>query len=151
MRNRFILLNFVIMAIFGLMASGCKSHKEVTANPIDAQFQTGEVWVLSAMNGRKVKYLEGQPTATVAFNPEAGTLNGRNGCNKYFGGFKDLGEGRMILSDISSTKMACPEAFHKLESTFMQLLRKCDGYNLGAYSLELLQGDKVLLSFDKEQ
>ena len=31
----------------------------------------------------------------------------------------------------------------------MQLLQRCDGFKLTEYTLELLQGDKVLLSFEK--
>jgi hypothetical protein len=31
----------------------------------------------------------------------------------------------------------------------MQVIHRCDGYRLDAYTLELLQGDKVLLTFEK--
>ncbi len=136
------------MTLATLAACGCKSHQEtlISAQP---EFLPDEEWVLTEMRGREVSYLEGQRKATAVFNPEAGTIHGSNGCNTYHGNFKDHGEGRMTLSDISSTKMACPQAFHKLESTFMQLLRRCDGYTLGAYSLELKEGEKTVLTFSK--
>ena len=62
--------------------------------------------------------------------------------------FKDLGNGKMELSDFNGTKKACPESFRKLENSYMQLFRKCNGYNLGAATLELLQDDKVVLTFE---
>ncbi len=151
MKIRSILLNTLLFALLGLLPCGCQSGKAVATASVEVVFCADELWVLSTMNGRKVKYVEGQEYATLSVNPEAGTVSGCNGCNRFFGTFKDLGKGKMIVAGIGSTKMACPEAFHKVESSFMQLLRKCDGYRLDAYTLELLQGDKVLLVFDKEQ
>ena len=151
MKKLLSLLNIVLLSL-GLISTGsCKSHKQAASNATQLEFNANEVWVLNAINGKRVKYLDGQKPATIVLNPEAGTCSGSNGCNRFFGNFKDFGQGKMLLSDISSTKMACPEAFHKLESSFMQLLRKCDAYTLDAYTLDLKQGDKVLLSFDKEQ
>ena len=127
---------------------GCKSHKNnvVNARP---EFNAEETWQLSEMKGKEVTFLEGQKKVTIQINTEAGTFSGNSGCNRYFGNFKDLGNGKMTLSDFNGTKMACPEAFHKMENSYMQLLHRCDGYRLSEYSLELLQGDNVLLTFEK--
>ena len=46
--------------------------------------------------------------------------------------------------------MACPESFRKLESSFMQLLKKCDGYELTQGTLKLKQKDRVVLTFEIE-
>ena len=146
---RFVIRNakFLIVTVL-LMAFGCKSHKTAVVNAAP-EFNPEETWVLVSMRGKEVFYQEGQSKATLQVNPEAGTFSGVNGCNRYFGTFKDLGNGKMALSDFNGTKMACPEAFRKLESSFMQLIRKCDGYRLEAYTLELLQEDKVVLTFEK--
>jgi heat shock protein HslJ len=127
---------------------GCKSHKNnvVNASP---DFNAEETWQLAELRGKEVAFLEGQKKITIQINTEAGTFSGNSGCNRYFGNFKDLGNGKMILSDFNGTKMACPEAFHKMENSYMQLLHRCDGYRLGEYSLELLQGETVLLNFEK--
>lgn len=130
------------------MTTGCKSHKDsvVNARP---EFNAEDVWQLTVMRGKEVVFLEGQKKINIQINTEAGTISGHSGCNRYFGAFKDLGDGKMALSDFNGTKMACPEAFHRMENSYLQTLQRCDGYRIGEYTLELLQGDKVLLSFEK--
>lgn len=144
-RISFILL--IITSFFLLLAS-CKCHQKSVVN-VAAKFETEDLWLLSEMQGKEVVPLEGQKKISLEFNPEAGTFNGYSGCNRYFGKFKDLGDGRMELSDFNGTKKACPESFHKVESSYMSLLRRCDGYKLGEYALELTQKGKVLLTFEK--
>ncbi|MBO7489341.1 MAG: META domain-containing protein [Bacteroidales bacterium] len=138
----------LLISIVAVMLSGCKSHKETVVN-VRPEFNAEEVWQLGEMKGKEVVFLEGQKKITIQINPEAGTFSGCSGCNRYFGNFKDLGDGKMVLSDFNGTKMACPEAFHKMENNYMQLLQRCDGFNLSEYSLELMQGEKVLLTFEK--
>lgn len=150
---------FLLAAFF--VFSGCKSHKckcfRHHRNQTDSgvvqvpapEFSVEDEWVLTTIRGKQVEYLEGQSKATACFNNENGSIHGRNGCNSYNASFKDHGNGKMTIGIISQTKMACPEPFHKLEVSFMSLLSKCDGYNLGEYSLDLLMGDVVVLSFVK--
>ncbi|MBQ6237579.1 MAG: META domain-containing protein [Bacteroidales bacterium] len=138
----------LLLTILMIMTIGCKSHKDsvVNAHP---EFNSAEVWQLSDMRGKEVTFLDGQKKINIQINTEAGTFSGTSGCNRYFGNFKDLGNGKMLLSEFNGTKMACPEAFHKMENSYLQLLRRCDGYRLSEYTLELLQDDKVLLTFEK--
>jgi len=65
------------------------------------------------------------------------------------GNFKDLGNGKLALSEVSSTKMACPEPFMKVERLYLPVLNKVNGYKLGEYTLELLQGNAVVLTYEK--
>lgn len=140
---------FALILLSVVLAFGaCKSNKGVVVNAT-AQFNPDEVWLLSEMQGKEVAPLEGQKKISIQFNPEAGTFQGHSGCNRYFGNFKDLGKGKMVLSELNATKMACAESFHKMEGAYMALLRRCDGYNLGEYTLELTQKGKVLISFEK--
>ena len=138
----------LLLSILMIMTIGCKSHKDsvVNAHP---EFNSAEVWQLTDMRGKEVTFLDGQKKINIQINTEAGTFSGTSGCNRYFGNFKDLGNGKMLLSEFNGTKMACPEAFHKMENSYLQLLRRCDGYRLSEYTLELLQDDKVLLTFEK--
>ncbi|MCR4815660.1 MAG: META domain-containing protein [Bacteroidales bacterium] len=140
------ILTIILMA--AMTACGCKSHKQVVVNA-RAEFDDSQVWQLVAMRGKEISYSEGQKPVTLQINTEAGTFSGHNGCNRYFGTFKDLGNGKMELNDFNATKRACPEAFHKIERSYMQLLTRCDAYELGEYTLRLLQGDKELLTFEK--
>lgn len=147
-------LSFLAGAMLALLISvtacGCKSHKNVIVNA-QADFATNDVWQLTEMNGREVSLKKGQKIPTIQFNTEAGTFSGNNGCNRYFGSFKDMGNGQMALADFNSTKMACPEAIHKLESKFMELLQRCNRYEIGQYKLQLKNGDRALLTFEKMQ
>lgn len=140
---------FTIILIAIVTLSGCKSHKETVVNA-KAEFVPDQVWTLTEMRGKEVAYCEGQHHVTIQINNEAGTFSGHNGCNRYFGNFKDLGNGSMQLSQFNATKMACPEPFHKVEGSYMQLLQRCNRYELGEYYLTLLQDDKTLLTFEKK-
>lgn len=142
-------IGFVLVLLAAVIAFGaCKCHKDVVVNAT-VQFNADEVWLLSEMQGKEVVPLEGQKKISIQFNPEAGTFRGYSGCNRYFGNFKDLGKSKMELSDFNASKTACAESFHKVEGAYMALLRRCDGYNLGEYTLELTQKGKVLLAFEK--
>jgi heat shock protein HslJ len=144
-------ITLILFAIAVITMSGCKCHKKVAVIETTPEFNAEETWMLISMRGKEVVYNEGQKQITLVINPEAGTMNGHSGCNRYFGDFKDLGNGQFELGMINATKMACPEPFHKIEGAYMQLLRQCDNYNLGEYTLEFKQKDKVLLSFEKQQ
>ena len=142
---------FVCVVFCLFSAVSCRSHRQDVKVSVLPEFSAEEVWELTSVRGRAVTYAEGQKHATLCVNPEAGTVSGHNGCNSFFGNFENLGNGKMKLTQIMSTKMACPEPFHKLESQYMQTLSHCDGYDINAYSLNLMQGEKIVLSFDKQQ
>lgn len=144
---RLIKVFLVVFSAF-LAFGACKCNKKVVVNA-EAKFNVEDRWLLTEMQGKEVTLAPGQKKPFIEFNPEAGTFSGHSGCNRYFGNFKDLGNGKMELSDINATKMACPEPFNKVESAYMALLRRCDGYKLGEYTLELTQRGKVLLTFEK--
>lgn len=138
----------MLLAAVLLTACGCKSSRKAAATVnVKPQFDGEVVWVLQTIRGNAPNYGEGQKEITIQFNPESGMVNGTSGCNRFFGSFKDHGSGRMELSDIGSSKMACPDAFMKLERNFLQTLKKCDGYDLGEYQLDLKQGGNTVLSF----
>ena len=139
-------LTYILLPLF-LIASCC-SHREVVVNAT-AQFNAEDSWQLVAMRGKEVRYNKGQKKITIQVNPEAGTFSGISGCNRYFGNIKVGDAGQMTLSDFNATKMACPDAFLKMEGTYIQLLERCNNYVIGQYSLDLRQDDKVLLSFER--
>lgn len=143
--KRFLLITCIV----ALTACGCRTHREAVVNA-QPEFSAEETWQLSEMRGKEVTLAEGQKKITLQVNPEAGTISGFSGCNRYFGNVKFDSRGHLTLSELNGTKMACPEAFHKVESAYMQMLRKCDGYSIEQYRLQLLQGDKVLLTFEKQ-
>jgi heat shock protein HslJ len=144
------LMMLSLFAASMFIACGCRSHKNTIVNAAP-QFNSAVVWNLTLLRGQEVTYQKGQSIATIQINPESGTFSGSNGCNRYFGTVKLLPDNRLEFSEFNGTKMACPENFRKLERDFMQLLQRCNAYNLQENSLQLLQDDKVLLTFEKSE
>ena len=139
----------ILLAVAGIsLVCGCKSHKKVVVSA-QPEFVADEMWQLTTMRGKEVLFLEGQKPIMIQINPEAGTFSGNSGCNRYNGTIKIEGKNRITLSDFNGTKKACPDDFHKMENTYIQLLRHCNNYQLDAYSLKLMQDEKVLLMFEK--
>lgn len=137
-----------LLTIITMTLTGCKSSKE-TVVMAEPQFDHEVVWQLTSMRGKTVKYEEGQKPVTLQFNPEANTLGGCSGCNQYFASYK-CDEKNITIGEVGGTKMACPEPWMTLERKYMQELRKVNGYNLGEYQLDLLQGETVVLHFERK-
>ncbi|MBQ7063097.1 MAG: META domain-containing protein [Bacteroidales bacterium] len=138
---------FIFLILLTALA-GCRTPQETLVS-VQTEFAADETWQLTAMRGREVTLAEGQGQLTLQINPEAGTFSGFSGCNRYFGTLQLGRDGHLTFSDFNGTKMACPEAFHRVESSYLQHLRKCDTYILEQYRLQLLQGDKPMLTFEK--
>ncbi|MCF0211660.1 MAG: META domain-containing protein [Bacteroidales bacterium] len=145
MLKRFLLPLLLLPLLF----AGCRCHREQVVLNATPQFDNEVVWRLASIRGKAVNYEEGQKAITLQLNPEACTFSGCSGCNQYFGAYTSTPEGTLALSEINGTKMACPEPWMRLERQYMQALNKADHYRLGEYQLELLQGETVILSFDK--
>ena len=143
------------MAFTVLAFTGCKSPERLTIISSTPEFDRNDMWVLVSIFGKEVKYTENQREVTINFNPDAHTYGGYSGCNSYCGSFRDRGRGRMTLNESKEgmfrTLMACSEESMELEFKYLFVLSKCDHYNLGEYSLELLVGDQVVLTFTKEE
>lgn len=145
MKRIFTLLSIITMAL-----TGCKSTKDSQAIVMaEPQFDHEVVWQLTSMRGKTVNYEEGQKQVTLQFNPEAGTLSGCSACNQYFASYKS-DDKNITIGQVNGTKMACPEPWMTLERKYMQELRKVDQYQLGDYQLDLMQGETVILHFEKK-
>lgn len=147
-KKTILLLAFTVLAFVG-----CKSPERLTIISTTPEFDRNDTWVLVSILGKEVEYSENQEKVTICFDPESHFYGGFSGCNSYGGRFRDRGRGRMTLNDkdeeMSITRMACSEESMKLEFKYLLVLSKCDHYNLGEYSLELLVGDQVVLTFTK--
>lgn len=143
--KRILLLSTITLLSLG----SCKCHKqEVVINAVPTLEET-DTWQLTKMRGKKIEYAESQQPVTLKFNPEAGTISGRSGCNRYFGSYSTTNDGTISIGEIGSTRMFCPDAFMRLERQYLQSLSKVNHYQLGEYALTLLQGETILLEFEK--
>ncbi|MGK7927292.1 MAG: META domain-containing protein [Spirulina sp.] len=80
-------------------------------------------------------------TITLQFFPER--LTGSAGCNRYNASY-ETAEGRLTISPIATTKMACPMAISQQESRYLAALQNAIRYELNAKGqLEIFyQGDR---------
>lgn len=147
MKKLYTILATCLLALVSM--GGCKSNKDTVVINAKPQLEEGTVWNLVSVKAKQIVYEPNQLPATIQFNPESGVLNGSAGCNHFYANYKDHGDGTMEISELTSTKMACPEPFMKIERTYLPVLSKVDGYRVGEYTLELLQGEKVVLSYEK--
>lgn len=87
--------------------------------------------------------------AYIQFNPEAKSVNGCAGCNRFFGSYEEPQAGQLVLSEMGATKMACPDNEMDIEDMFLSNLGKVNAYRIEGDKLELLQNDKVVMTFEK--
>ena len=103
------LLSFLL---FGLLAAGCAS----TGALGDAGQAIGPTWQLVTI-GTDTPAAE----ATLTFGDD-GRVFGTTGCNRYFGTYTLADDGRLTLSQVGSTRMACPPAEMAQETRFLDAL-----------------------------
>jgi len=74
---------------------------------------------------------------------DTGRIKGYGGCNNYFGGYMQQGDG-LRFTGIGSTKMFCQETMD-VENKLFQALNNTTHYRITGTKLELL-GDQELLA-----
>ena len=108
----------------------------------------GTKWVLESMNGREIKLKE--PTSEVFMTLQDDKVNGKAGCNNFFGGYT-LGEGGSLnFGAMGATKMACPDM--DIEVYFFTMLDSTRNYAIEGNTLRLKDsGDGVIGVFKAEE
>ena len=108
---------------------------------------TGTKWVLESMNGREVKLKE--PTSEVFMTLEDGKVNGKAGCNSFFGSY-ELGEGNQLdFGPMGATKMACPDM--DIEVFFFTMLDSTRIYTIEGNKLSLKDVNEGVLGVFKAE
>ncbi len=88
-------------------------------------------WKLTELNGHKVNH----SSAFIFFSAENNRVHGNSGCNNFSGIF-ELKEGNQIrLSQMASTRMACPDM--DTEQAFLSVLGMADNYTISGGTLSL--------------
>ena len=138
------------------LAWQCSSVKSAPA-PADAtalQFDKGQVWQLVSLRDKELP--QSGAVVTLVLNPEAGTLNGRTSCNRYFADFSarlrsQSAEGcryELKVSYLGHDDVVCPDADMNAEERYFNLLPKADACLLTPYTLTLLQRGKEIMKFE---
>ncbi len=99
------------------------------------------------MNGREVKLKE--PTSEVFMTLEDGKVNGKAGCNSFFGSY-ELGEGNQLdFGPMGATKMACPDM--DIEVFFFTMLDSTRIYTIEGNKLSLKDVNEGVLGVFKAE
>jgi heat shock protein HslJ len=104
----------------------------------------GTEWVLTSLDGDTPV---GGATFTLAFND--GQLNGKAGCNSYFGDYDQSGN-TLSFPMIGMTEMFCmdPEGVMEQESTYVGILSRVDTFSVDGSSLRMDTDDGAFLVFE---
>ncbi|MDZ4681660.1 MAG: META domain-containing protein [Saprospiraceae bacterium] len=97
-----------------------------------------DIWALQSMKQKDLpESAKGKPY--IEIHVKEGKLMGNGGCNQLFGSIAFEGKNGLRISNLGSTKMACPEL--NVESEFMQLLQAVQTYELRELSLFMMGAD----------
>jgi heat shock protein HslJ len=106
----------------------------------------GSEWTLVSLKGKP-------PLAgtTITLKFEADTAGGSSGCNSYGGPYTARG-GRLTITDVASTMMACLEQdLMEQEALYLQTLSQAAGYRATDDQLEIQDaGGETILTFSRK-
>ena len=103
----------------------------------------GTSWALISSENRLT--LNGRPI-TLRF--EHGGVQGSSGCNSFGGDYRLSGK-RIVIENLFSTMMACPEpeGIMEQEQHYLYLLGEVDSYSIVGGNLQLFASRSELLTF----
>jgi heat shock protein HslJ len=108
-------------------------------------------WTLARIDGQPLP--EGVE-AHLTLTPETGDLsnqvNGKSGCNNFFGTYIVDGSGLSFPDPFGSTQMMCEEAAMQVEQDFISRLESAQSYEIALQGL-IVWSDAGLLSFDADR
>jgi heat shock protein HslJ len=142
--SRLLAAAFVAIVLLVAACGGASAPSAPSAPPV--AFEPGGEWLLTAGT------VDGQPLALVADAPvtfvvEGSSVSGRSACNQYFGQFA-LVDGRVTLSGLGGTEMACEEPIMTLEGAYLAGLAKVSAARMDGDAL-VLTGPGTELRFER--
>ena len=105
------------------------------------------LWTLVSMNGEPNN--TGLVATTALFDPATelgqGSIGGTAMCNNYHGGYT-VEEDKLTVTELSSTKISCPETVMQAEATYLELLGLAQTYQVFGQTL-IITSEKGLLTY----
>lgn len=99
--------------------------------------------------GASTWQLHGASAGTFTLHIAADKVTGMGGCNRYFGGITEQGDGILTLSPLGATRMMCEGALADQEMNYLVTLGKVATFRIEERQLILADADeKPLLTFD---
>ncbi len=125
--------------IWSLVAKKLIQEKTLLNGTLSLVDLEGVEWVLFRLKMKEA--LSAKPEVTLRFDGEK--IVGKSGCNRYFAGVMESGNGarEISISHVGSTRMACPEEAMNLERRYLEALE-------GVFQFSFLSG-KLALTWKK--
>ncbi|AKD03643.1 hypothetical protein PKOR_11530 [Pontibacter korlensis] len=101
-------------------------------------------WTLLSIEGQDVQRPQNTKTAFIRFEERESRVVGFTGCNRFFGKY-ELGEESLKLSQLGSTRMACPDM--EQENKIMDVLSRVDSYRVAGDVLTLFSKGTAVAMF----
>lgn len=131
---------FVCICLMLLSVISCKSTKEKLS-------LTGVKWIAESLNGKELKLKERGSEVSIVFNADKKQVNGKAGCNHFFGGYTEDGQS-LTFSNMGATKMACPDM--DIEVVFFKVLDGTKSFVIKNNKLSLKNDEEVIAVFKAE-
>lgn len=133
--------SLLLLLCLALFSVGCNSSKKMAK--LD-----GVKWELKTLNDKEIKLTDSNSEIYIQFNEAEKKVNGRGGCNRFFGNYEKDGD-KLKFSPLGATRMACPDL--QLETEFFKALETVDTYSIKDGVLSLKSKDKVVAVFNKAE
>ncbi len=135
----FIMIFSATLSLTACVASPGGTGSSADQQPVYTDFSGN--WVLSRING------SGYSGARITLQIENNRVSGFSGCNRYFASVERLGDGRVNVGFIGSTKKLCVRGnANQIESAYLGALRRSQYYRVSGNRL-VLEGNGSNLVF----
>ena len=126
--------------LLGVLAAGCASTRAPGGLPGSP---VGPTWRLVAFGDDRAAV----SGATLTFGAD-GRVSGSTGCNRFFGQYTLAPSGALALSQVGSTRMACPGPAMAQEGRFLAALGTATQAVVDGGRLTLVSAEDALLTFE---
>jgi serpin B len=147
-RHNNLLMAILLTALILLVACGQESDTPARATPKASIPLEGSEWLLASLRGESL--LEG---SRITINLDGDRFEGLAGCNNYGGQYEVAEGGRLRISEIFVTAMACssPEGIMEQETAYIQALGRSATFRLADGRLEMAgESGETILLFDRK-
>lgn len=115
MKKKNIMLCGLLAAFSLLMLSACGDKEQ----KVTEEHLKDRTFVMQSIDGQEIPMMLGGAEMTF----DGDMLMSANLCNRLRGKAKIV-DGKLVVTDMSATKMACPEEIMQLENTFMNMVQQ---------------------------
>ena len=133
-------------------ASTCSSNnKSMDDVPEITDTNLTGKWVFKIINGIEViKENAGKEIPFITFNKQSGNISGYTGCNTFDGNVNQVTD-VMSFSQMTTTKMFCPDASYEIDITSVFFSKSPLKYNIDNGVLALLKDEKEIMKLEKSE